>query len=198
MKLLKKMKTRTILIKNIYWCTLLLLLMASCAKDDTTESNNANENTNNISEDTIPSLNFEGDIISCSDFWVNQSLNSEDTTWLNISGTGITQMKLDSVFQTFEVPNNNLTINISSYDAAAGHLFCNDILDDSAKLVRKWIATSGVVKIKVTNIQKYEYETFYSITIVLENVIFKDEDTDEERIIKNLVIEKAGVGWLPG
>lgn len=174
--------------KKILLYGLLILLSYGCSKDDT------------YNESLPPELNFSGNIISCGDFFVSQALTSENTNiWVKINGTGRIPLRLDSEFQTFSIPNDELTASISLYDSTAGTLFCNDIIEEEQpSLISNWDAISGNIQLKVTNIEETEFETYYDISILIENMVFKNNDNNEKRTIEKLVIEETHVGWLPG
>lgn len=165
----------------------LSLFLFSCSSDD----------GNKI---TLPEeLNFTGDIIGCGDFSVRQLLDSENlNVSLSISGTGREDLNLTSEYKSFALPNNNLVCVIALWDAPAGGNFCNDVVHEGPNLISKWDAVSGNLKLLVSDIEETEFETYYKITILLENVVFEKSNGNEQRTIPNLIIEEVFVGWLPG
>ncbi|WP_196890187.1 hypothetical protein [Aureivirga sp. CE67] len=174
--------------KKIYLCLLVLILNIGCEKKDPISL-------------TLPSeLNFEGTIQSCSDFSVSQALNSENHgVWINIHGSGREELKLTDEFKTFEIPNIDLKTKIYLFDSMAGASFCTDVISDNEpKIIGVWNAISGNIKIKISDLLETENETYYRITLILENVEYLNVDTGEKRIIENFTINEALAGWYPG
>lgn len=163
------------------------LLFSSCSSDERSETSLPME------------LNFTGRILSCSDFLVNQLLDSENSNIsLSINGTGRENLNLTSEYKSFSLPNNDLIASISVWDNSIGGNLCNDVIVESPNLVSSWNAVSGNLKLSVSNIEETEYETYYTITILLEDVLFEDPESGDQRMIPNLIIENAPAGWLPG
>lgn len=144
-------------------------------------------------------LNFTGNIISCADFSMHQLLDSENLNIsINIGGSGREDLNLTSEYKSFSLPNEDLYCNITLFDAAIGSKFCNDVIMEEPKLISKWKAVSGTLKLSVSNITETEYETFYSLNIILENAVFEKNNSKEQRIIPSLIIENVNLGFLPG
>jgi hypothetical protein len=145
-------------------------------------------------------LIFSGEIISCSDFGVSQLLEAGNSNVaLNISGTyrnSRETLNLTTDFKSFSLPNDSLHCNILVWNAPVNSYLCNDVPDLTINRVHEWTAISGELKIKLSDLEVTEFETYYRITIQLDNVVF-EKDT-EQRVVKSLLIEDAGVGWFPG
>lgn len=72
--------------------------------------------------------------------------------------------------------------------------FCNDaIYGERPKKLNTWKAVSREVKIKISNLKEIKNSRpYYEISFQFKNVVFRDK-----KVIKNLVIERAGAGWFP-
>jgi len=164
---------------------LTLGVFASCNNDDD-------------SNQQIEELNFTGEIESSSDFFVSKLLNSENLkTALTINGSGRENLNLNSKYTTFSLPNNDINIEISKWDIDVNGYFTNDSRIEIANKLEFWNAISGNVKILATNVEITQFQTYYQITLQLENIVFENNN-GEQKIITNLIIENAYVGWLPG
>lgn len=152
-----------------------------------------------IEESEVEEMNFTGAIDACSDFNITKFLSSENTnTALRITGSGREQLNLTADFSTFEIPHNDITIEISEWDSSVADYSCNDVAPTTTpNKTESFTAISGTIKMKVSNIEILEFETYYNITLELENVIFENEE-GIQKSISNLTIENIGVGWLPG
>ena len=173
--------------KNLLILGVLLFLgFTSCGSDDD-------------SENPLPmEMDFTGRVISCGDFFVNQLLSpGEVNIALEIKGSGREMLGLTSEFTSFSLPHNDLEVSISEWDGPAGEVFCNDVITEGPNRINAWTAVSGNLRIQVSNIEETEFETLYTITLELENVVFENSN-GEQRIIPELFIEEAAVGWLPG
>ncbi|MGB6151077.1 MAG: hypothetical protein WBG48_03725 [Pricia sp.] len=165
----------------------LFLVVCSCSKDEDNQTKLPKE------------LNFTGTIVSCSDFTVHQILDAKNLNIsLDIDGTGREDLNLTSEFKSFSLPNDNLKCNISAWDAPIAGNFCNDVIIREVNLTGTWNAVSGNLKLSVSDIEETEFDTYYRLTILLENVIFENSNGDEQREIPSLIIEETGVGFIPG
>lgn len=168
-----------------------LFLFLSC--NETTETEQSSE-----------VLNFVGQTESFGDFSVFKLLNSDNlNTSLQISGiVGRETLNLTSDIITFSLPNNDLTIEIAEWDRSVLGYFSDDsiALGEEPIKLKTWRPISGTISLSVSNIETLTTPpnfTLYDITIHLENVIFENTD-GEQKIIEDLNIENAHVGWLPG
>ncbi len=145
-------------------------------------------------------LNFSGEIISCSDFGVSQLLEpGNSNVALNISGAypnSRETLNLTTDFKSFSLPNDSIYCSIVVWDAPVNSYLCNDVPDLTINRVHEWNAISGKLRIMISDLEVTEFETLYRIAIQIENVVF--EKDNEQRVIQNLLIENAGVGWFPG
>lgn len=165
--------------------SLLLLFNISCEKNDIDKS------------ETTP-INFSGEIESCSDFTVRKFLNSENfSSAITITGLGRETLSLTSEFSEHELPNDNIYITISEWDNPAYDILCNDTPIEIPTETALFNAISGSIKIKVAIVEELEFETFYNITLELNNIIFENNE-GEKKNLSYLIIENAVVGWLPG
>src|SRR5690606_1827751 len=166
----------------------LFLILSGCDSDD--------DNGRTI----LPQeLNFSGRVISCGDFLVVQLLDAENPhIVLNIDGNGREDLELTSEYKSFSLPDNDLALSITVWDASPEDLFCNDVIMDGPKLLSTWNAVSGNVSLRVSDVEETEFETLYRISIRLEDVVFENSVTAEQRSIESLHIENAAAGWLPG
>lgn len=149
--------------KKLFLFIAISLLFLSCTSD-------------NNEELTLPEkLDFKGEVLGCADFSVKKFLNSEDfKISLNIGGSGREDLNLSSEYKSFALPNDDVYCNITIYDASVRGRFCNDVVfDDGPNLISKWDAISGSVKLSVSDIDEDEYETYYRLKILLENVVFE-------------------------
>ncbi len=166
------------------------IIFTSCSKDDNQEI-------------TLPNdLNFTGKIRGCSDFSVQQELNAENANIaLNIggkSGESREDLNLTSEIKSFSFPNDDLVCNITVREAPVGSNFCNDVPRPNPDLISRWNAISGTIKLSVSDIEVTEFETYYRLQILLENVIFQKENSNEQRTISRLTIDNVGLGFMPG
>ncbi|MEQ5791120.1 hypothetical protein J4E06_08670 [Muricauda sp. NFXS6] len=174
--------------KKLLFSLLISTILLSCSNDDNNEI-------------TLPEeLNFNGEVLSCADFSVKQFLEPENfEISLNIHGQGREELELSSEYKTFSLPNNDLYSTITIFDASIRSSFCNDVvIDDGPNLISSWNAISGTIKLSVSDIEITEFETFYSLDILLEDVIFEKANSNEQRKISRLTIENAGLGFFPG
>mgnify|MGYP001441727311 CR=1 FL=1 len=155
-------------------------------------------NNDDNSTQQIEELNFTGEIESSSDFFVSKLLSSENLkTAITINGAGRENLNLTSEYTTFSLPNNDINIEVSKWNIDVNGYFTNDAPFEIANKLESWNAISGSIKIIATNIEITEFETYYQITLQLENIVFEN-NSGEQKIITNLIIENANVGWLPG
>ena len=172
--------------QNLFLAALAVLVLFSCSKEES--------HLNRLPKQ----LNFKGSVVSCADFSVNQSLDSKNSNIaLSIYGSSRENLGLTINYKTFSFPNKNLksTILIGERPLLS---FCNDVMPNEPNPTHSWNAVSGNIKIKISNVREREDFTLYEITVVLENVVFKNSDTDEERTISKHIIENAPVGWILG
>ena len=160
---------------------------------------------NNITTKEQPEvLNFIGPVESFSDFGVYKVLSYDNPNIvLNVGGTGREDLDLNSEISTFSLPHDKINVNISKYSISVIGYFSDDTYDPNEEqpvLIDRWTSISGIVKLSVSNVEDVTIPgvmATYRISIKLENVIFENEDGDQ-KMIENLLIEEAGVGWLPG
>lgn len=162
------------------------LFLTNCNTDD------------NSGNDQVEELNFIGEIESFGDFFVSRLLDTENLkTALIVRGTGRENLNLTSEYTAFSLPNNDLTIEISNWDIPVNGYFSNDAPVVHANKLESWNAISGTVKLLVKDIGVNGSETYYKITMLLENIVFENNG-GVQKSIPYLVIEDAFVGWLPG
>ena len=171
----------------------LSIVFLSCSSDN-------NEEITLPKELTLPEeLNFTGKIRGCSDFSVQQELNADNANIaLNIGGKGREELNLTTEIKSFSLPNNDLVCNLTLREAAVGSNFCNDVPRPNPNLISRWNAISGTMKLSVSDIEVTEFETYYKMHILLENVIFQKDNSNEQRTISKLTIENVGLGFMPG
>jgi len=180
--------------KNSILILTFLSVLFSCNGDD------SEQNSDNSQEITLPDeLNFTGRLIDCSDFSVHQLLNLENPNIsLNIGGSGRESLNLNSTMKLFSLPDNDINVDITIYDTPVSTIYCNDVAPDEPPiLISKWSPVSGTIKLSVSDIEETEFDTFYKMAILLENVVFEKADSNETRIISSLVID-SNLGFLPG
>lgn len=162
-----------------------LLLLTNCSKsDDPIE--------------VIEAIGFTGELQSCGDFFVSKLLSSaKSNIVLTITGSGREELNLDSNVQEIILPNANLSIEISEWDASLTGYFCTDILTSQPKKTISWKAVSGTAKINIIYLEQPEFDAYYTINIALENVVF-ESNFNGQIFIEQLTIENATVGWFAG
>ncbi len=174
------MRTKVLLVS-----ILLGVLFFSC--DDNEQTNKKN----------LKEFYFTGEVGGCSDFMVYQFLSEKkNTITLSIDGKGREELGLNSEYKKFSVPSDNISIVVTEWEKPAHSDFCNDVISDNKKL-KSWKGVSGNLKIKISDVEKTKFSTHYKITIIVENVVFKNEE-GQEKIISKLIIKDTMVGWLPG
>ena len=168
-----------------------LCFFTSCSDDD----NNEETIDTNLPEE----LNFIGLISSCSDFNVYQVLDIEHpNVVLSISGSSRERLNLTEEFQTFELPDLEIEMAIGVWDQSMIGYNCNDTDSRDVALLRNWQAVSGTISISAIVTAQQGNTTYYTIDLLLENVVFQNEINEEQRTIDRLLIEDREVGWFPG
>ena len=130
--------------------------------------------------------------------FVSKLLSSENfKTALTINGNGRENLNLTSEYTTFSLPNNDINIEISKWDIDVNGYFTNDSPIEIANKLESWNAISGSIKILATDIEITQFETYYKITLQLEEIVFEN-NSGEQKVLTNLIIDNVNVGWLPG
>lgn len=146
----------------------------------------------------IEEINFEGNIVGCSDFFISKLLNNDNQNIaLTISGIGRENLNLTSSSTTFNIPLEDIQITISEWDIDMSDYYCNDAVEIEPQLLNNWEAVDGNITISVDNITPNGIMTLYDITIYLDNIIFQDDDGNLKKIT-TLTFSNVNVGWLPG
>ena len=169
-----------------------LCIFTSCSDDD---HNNEETIDTNLPEE----LNFIGLISSCSDFNIYQVLDIEHpNVVLSINGSSRERLNLTEEFQTFELPDLEIEMAIGVWDQSMMGYNCNDTDSRDVALLRNWQAVSGTISISAIVTAQQGNTTYYTIDLLLENVVFQNEINEEQRTIDRLLIENREVGWFPG
>lgn len=168
----------------------LLLGLSSCNLND----DNLNDN---IEKEEIEEINFTGKTLGCGSFFVSKLIDDENfKTILTIKASGVKDINLTSEEKNFVLPNNEINLEISEWDADVNDYFCNDVPFEIPNKIKSWLPISGQIKVAITSTQEAGTETYYGLILKLENVVFEN-NSGEKRKISNLIIEED-VGFLPG
>ena len=164
-----------------------ILLFSGCDKEDKEDV-------------TLPfELDFVGKVSGCGDFSIIQELDSlNPNITLSIAGTGREELNITNAGTTFSLPDSDLICNINIHERSNVNNFCNDVIEEIPELISQWKATSGNITFFVYDVEETAFETYYKMNILLEDVIFQKDASEERREISKLVLEDIGLGFLPG
>tara|TARA_Y100000034_G_C6829231_1_gene374169 strand:- start:561 stop:1085 length:525 start_codon:yes stop_codon:yes gene_type:complete len=164
-----------------------ILLFSGCDKEDDEDV-------------TLPfELDFVGRVSGCGDFSIIKELDSSNPNiTLSIAGTGRKELNITNAGTTFSLPDSDLICNINIHERSNANNFCNDVIEEIPELISQWQAVSGNITLFVYDVEETEFETYYKMQILLEDVVFEKNGSEERREISRLTIENIGLGFLPG
>ena len=164
-----------------------ILLFSGCEKEDEEDV-------------TLPfELDFVGKVSGCGDFSIIKELDSSNPNiTLSIAGTGREELNITNAGTTFSLPDSDLICNINIHERSNANNFCNDVIEEIPELISQWQAVSGNITLFVYDVEETEFETYYKMQILLEDVVFEKNGSEERREISRLTIENIGLGFLPG
>ncbi len=131
----------------------------------------------------------------CGDFFL-YSPNEDRDVFLTISADRMNLMLTDAVktFDIEDVPKDAaLSIEIHEYDRRGGEkYYCMEkIPDEWAMRISRLIATSGEMTITISTPDSSAENAPLRMSIELNDIVFRDEKTDEEKIIRSLLIDNV-------
>lgn len=180
-------------------CT--ILIFSSCNEEDQVAEEEVEGTTETTETSEIEIIAFTGEIYSCADFLVHILQSDEDTQRvLSISGETREALMLTEEEQTFELPLENINVEIGDYDLPLNNdVFCNDIaFDPFPQQIDSYVVVSGTLTLSVSNVEESEsFISPYNISILLENAVFENVEGVQLKV-ESLVLEDLLVGWYPG
>lgn len=139
----------------------------------------------------------------CGNIFVYQFLDSLKalTVWINANEYNLTKKRQD-INLDITNPNVSVVLEISpNHPDSIYFNFCNDIAYPNSGATIKYKATSGKISFSVSEdnpIKEPIWETFYYVTIRIENLHLSNQENNDEIIINEIVFWNVEVGWLPG
>ncbi|QQS36095.1 MAG: hypothetical protein IPM56_17945 [Ignavibacteriales bacterium] len=139
----------------------------------------------------------------CGNIFVYQFLDS--TKALTV-GINTNEIKLTKKRQVFDISISNPNIKVV-IEVAANHPdsiyfnFCNDVGYPNEGVTKKYMAVSGRLSFSVSEdnpIKEPVWNTFYYVTIKVENLRLVNQETNDEINIDEAIFWNVGVGWAPG
>lgn len=180
---------------KIFWSTFLLLICISC------DGETQHEYQENISKPDTPETIVES--FGCGNIFVYQYLDSLRALTVKLDGENLTLTKES---QRIDLSNSDPRISVvleiagNSSDSIYFN-FCDDVAYINSGVTTKYEATSGQLVYSVSEdnpIKEQRWETFYYITIKIENLHLYNKIKKEEIIINEIIFWNVAVGWLPG
>lgn len=139
----------------------------------------------------------------CGNIFVYQFLDSLKalTVRINSNEYSLTK-KRQEIDINISNPNVSVVLEVSpNHPDSVYFNFCNDIAYPNYGTTIKYKAVSGKLSFTVSEdnpIKEPAWETFYYVTIKIENLHLVNQETNDEIIIDEIVFWNVGVGWLPG
>lgn len=133
----------------------------------------------------------------CSSFYVYKE-DPKDFLHIYVQGDR-DALGLDLSEKRFELEDGLLEVKLLKFDGEIGNYACDDVANDQGEIIKTWTATEGTAFIRIVEdrITVTEWEMTYKMTVVLENVLFKNA-TNDITVLDRVVFEDVLVGWLPG
>jgi hypothetical protein len=139
----------------------------------------------------------------CGNIFVYQFLDSLKalTVRINSDDYNLTKKRQD-IDLSISNPNVSVVLEISpNHPDSVYFNFCNDIAFPNRGTTIKYKATAGILSFSVSEdnpIKEPSWETFYYVTIRVEDLHLVNQETNDEIILGEIVFWNVGVGWLPG
>lgn len=139
----------------------------------------------------------------CGNIFVYQFLDSLKalTVWINSNENSLTKKRQD-IDIDISNPNISVVLEISpNHPDSIYFNFCNDIAYTNSGTTIKYKAISGKLSYSVSEdnpIKEPIWQTFYYVTVRIENLHLINQETNEEIIIDEVIFWNVGVGWLAG
>lgn len=139
----------------------------------------------------------------CGNIFVYQFLDSLKalTVRVNSNEYSLTKKRQDIDINVSN-PNISVVLEVSpNHPDSVYFNFCNDVAYPNSGTTIKYKAISGKLSFSVSEdnpIKEPIWETFYYVTIRIENLHLLNQETNDEIIIDEVVYWNVGVGWMPG
>ena len=139
----------------------------------------------------------------CGNIFVYQFLDSLKalTVWINANEFNLTKKRQDIDLNASN-PNLSVLLEIAGDDPDSVYFnFCNDVAYPNKGVTTKYKATSGKLSFSVSEdnpLKEPIWQTFYYVTIRIEDLHLLNQETNDEIIINEIVFWNVGVGWMPG
>jgi len=139
----------------------------------------------------------------CGNIFVYQYIDSLKvlTVWINADEYNLTE-KCQYIDLSGSSPSVSVMLQISPNNPDSIYFnFCNDVVYPNEGETIKYKAISGKLYFSVSEdnpIKDPIWQTFYNVTIRIENLCLYYQANDDEFVIKEIVFWDVGVGWLPG
>lgn len=139
----------------------------------------------------------------CGNIFVYQFLDSLRALTVRIDAK---EIRLTVKRQDFDLSSSNsdlsVILEVAGNDPDSIYFnFCNDVGYLNRGGTKKYNATSGKLSFSVSEdnpIKDPIWQTFYYVTVRLQDLHLLNRDTNEKIIIDKAVFWNVGVGWLPG
>lgn len=139
----------------------------------------------------------------CGNIFVYQFLDSLKALTVRIDGQ---KLALTQKRQTIELngsnPNVSVVLEISGNNPDSVYFnYCNDVAFVNMGTTIKYYSTSGTLYFSVSEdnpIKETSLHNLYFVTIKIQNLHLKNQKTNDEIIIDEVVFWDVQVGWLPG
>ena len=139
----------------------------------------------------------------CGNIFVYQFLDSLKSLTVRINSNEYTlTKKRQDIDINISNPNVSVVLEVSpNHPDSVYFNFCNDVAYPNSGKTIKYKATSGKLSFSVSEdnpIKEPIWQTFYYVTIRIENLHLLNPETNDEIILDEVVYWNVGVGWLPG
>ncbi|MFQ6678825.1 MAG: hypothetical protein ACE5D0_11020 [Fidelibacterota bacterium] len=153
--------------------------------------------------DCILQPDRQTDSYGCANIFVYQFLDSTRALTVTIDAD---ELKLTEKCQTFSLENYfdviSVNLEISGGDPDSIYFnYCNDVVEPNMGTPDVYHGEIGLLTLSVSEddpIKDPILETFYRVTIKIEDLHLFDQNSDEAMIINQVIFWDVGVGWLPG
>lgn len=139
----------------------------------------------------------------CGNIFVYQFLDSSKvlTTWIDANEFALTKKRQD-IDLSGSTQNVSVVLEIAGDNPDSSYFnFCNDVALPNMGTTTKYQAVSGRLSFSVSEDSPKKHpiwQTFYHVTIRIENLRLVNQETSGEIIMDEIVFWNVGVGWLPG
>jgi hypothetical protein len=139
----------------------------------------------------------------CGNIFVYQFLDSLKalTVHINANYYDLTKKRQDIELNDSN-PNLSVILEISpNHPDSVYFNYCDDIAYPNSGTTIKYKATSGKLSFSVSEdnpIKDPVWQTFYYVTVRIENLHLYNQENNDEIIIEEIVFWHVGVGWMAG